>query len=345
VVPDQDVLEITMGTILHEAVASIAQSTKVGVPVDVDALALDAYKKMSDFILVGTEGEIEARTFAKEQGTLVEGLVRGFMRHCWPTLMVLYPSILFIEEEMLYGDEKLIFMARPDLVLADREGNPVYVEVKSTGYKTEQWMASWEKAVQLHATSRAIHATKGLEVERIIVQGLYKGFKSYGKQSSPFCYGYGRSANPPFVQAQMSYEYKQGQKRVPTWEMEGGVKAWVEHMPITVLMNQFPQTPPIFVNEDLVEAFFRQRTFREHEMRLALEMLPTLDEEGKQNVLSFTFPQKFDTCQPAFGHACPYRMLCHGGVTDPLTAHFVPRVPHHALEVELFEKAAKAEEA
>jgi hypothetical protein len=142
-----------------------------------------------------------------------------------------------------------------------------------------------------------------------------------------------RAGNPPFSQDQFLYAYKAGFTRKPVWEMEGGVKKWVEGMNEEILGAQFPQTPPIFCKEDLVNDFFRQCSYREHEIKLALEMLDgPLDDEARENILAVSFPQTFSECNPYFGKACPYKKLCHGRVDDPLKEGFEYRVSHHLRE-------------
>lgn len=196
-------------------------------------------------------------------------------------------------------------------------------------------MNSWGTAVQLHSTVKAIEHTTGQAVTGVIVQGLYKGYESYGKQGSPFCYAYHRAGNPPFTTDQYEYEYKPGFRRVPTWEMDGGVKGWVARMPDTLLVDQFPQVPPIFVKEDLLSTFIEQTAFREDLIRATRVNLadPAYADEHAA-LLNRYFPQRFDQCQPAWGRPCGYRKLCHGRVEDPLSEGFEWRQAHHQPEAE-----------
>ena len=328
-------LELFTGTTLHDGLAAIAAFHRGTGSVDIDAIATTANRQMAEGLLTSTSGEVSEVDFALEQAALVEGLLRGFHKYVWPQLMGQYPNILHIEEEMKYEHDGLTFMSRPDLVIGNDNGDVVYVEYKSTSSKKEGWINSWGTAVQLHSTIKAIEATTGRKVDSVIVQGLYKGFESYGKQSSPFCYGYHRYGNPPFSKTETIYEWKAGFKRTPTWEMEGGVKAWVDGMPPEVIANQFPQTPQIFVNEDMISSFFNQRKWREKEIELAMNMLPDIvNEDGVIEVLDVTFPQKFDQCIPAFGKPCEYRKLCFGHVENPLEEGYQVRVPHHQAELE-----------
>ena len=331
-------LELYLGTLVHDGLAAIAHQHQTG-GVDIDAVAYSARDQMVKSLLAQTSGEIEDLNFANEQGALVEGLLRGFYRHTWPRLIAQYPKILMIEQELIYNHDGLTFMVKPDIVLEDLEGNPWYVEYKSTSSKQAGWVEGWSTAVQLHSSLRAIEAALGRPVTGVIVQGLYKGFVSYQKQSSPFCYAYQRKGTPPFSKDEVSYEYKAGFKRYPTWEMPGGVKAWVEGMPENVLADQFPQTPPIFVKNDLLDAFFNQLAIREGEIESSVELLEGADEDYRKHILDATFPQKFDQCHPYIGKPCAYLKLCHGHVADPLVEGFQYRVPHHQLELERFRQS------
>ena len=331
IVSDSTSLELHMGTAVHDALATIAREHQVG-KVDIDAIATTAAKGMYDSLLQFAidENEAEGRTFAAEQAALVEGLVRGFYAHVWPTLTAAYPVILAIEQEMTYPQpDGLCFMAKPDLVVMDAQEEIWYVEHKTTSSKKPSWVQSWQTAVQLHSTIRAIEATIGRDVTGVHVHGLYKGWENYGKQNSPFCYAYVKDAAPPFTAERVEYEYKPGFRRQPTWERPGGVAAWVAGMPANMLADQFPQAPPIFIKDDLVEAFFKQTAARE--LRIAACMSSSPNDADLDEV----FPQHFDQCVPAWGRPCGYRRLCHSHVDDPLEAGYCWRDPHHLPELEL----------
>ncbi len=322
-------LELFLGTVIHDSLSGIARG------LDIDTIAGAAASLVHDNLMESSKAVDGVNPdFVHEQMCLIEGLIRGFHKHVWPKLIKDYPKILFIEEEMLHSYNGLGFMAKPDLVMADTEGNAVYIEYKSTSSKKDDWINSWNTAIQIHSTCRAIESTHGVKIQSTIVQGLYKGYVAYGKQTSPFCYGYKRNGNPPFTSEEVSYEYKAGLKKVPVWEVEGGIKAWVEGMPEDILATQFPQTPPIFIKDDLVNSFLKQRDYREHEIQMAVQMMEHADEESKREILNVAFPQKFDQCYPSFGYKCPYVKICFGNVTDPLKDGFVWREPHHQPEVE-----------
>lgn len=331
-------LPLFTGISIHDCLATIAQFQKDGVTIPIDDIAQSAFTAMKQELMEASQGEVGALEFAMEQATLTEGLIRGFYKHVWPILMDLYPNIIAVEKEMQYDlGDGMIFMAKPDLIVEDREGNIVYIEYKSTSSKKTEWVESWNTAVQLHSSIKAVEQSLGITPSHVQVVGLYKGYRSYNKQNSPFCYAYKKTGNPPFTQDQIQYEYKAGFYRTPTWEMEGGVKEWVNRMPQEILANQFPLTPQIDVDEDLVNSFFRQTKTSETDIAMASQGIElSEDPEHKQMLLDSYFPQRFDKCQPAFGYDCEFRKICHGGCKDPLAEGFTIRQPHHTPEEEAF---------
>ena len=333
---------LAMGIIIHDSLAQIAREhLEHPDAVDIDTIAsraqIDAYNFfMKNESPLNSDWESK-HTDASEQSARIEGILRGFYQYLWPIMMKQYPKILAIEQEMPYTYHSILYMTKPDLVVVNTEGEVVYIEYKSTSNNSAEWISSWDTAIQVHSTTRAIEHALGEKISHVVVQGLFKGTESWGKQGSPFCYAYKRSGTPPFSQDSTIYEYKPGYKRFPVWEIPGGVKEWVANMPETVLRDQFPRTPAIFVNDDQVEQFFDQRNVREQEIRMAMEMLRNESDEGvRRAILNTSFPQKFDQCSPSYrkGQTCPYKMLCFGDIQSPLTSGFVYRTPHHAIELE-----------
>lgn len=330
-------IELFIGIVVHDALAAIGTLHLNEKPIPIDEIASLAFQQVYDELLNKNEGLLqgEAEEWAREQGTLAEGLIRGYYKHVWPRLLHMYPHVVCVEQEMEYpldSSGQFIFMTKPDLIMESPDGELVYIEYKTTSSKKDSWIKSWETAVQLHSSIKATEFSLGKLPSAVQIVGLYKGYESYGKQSSPFCYAYKKSGNPPFSEDVIQYEYKPGFKRVPTWEMDGGVKGWVDSMPEDILANQFPLTAPIMVNEDLIESFFKQRLDRESDIAYANQQIA--DGVPESEVLNRFYAQKFDQCQPSFGWSCQYKTICHGYVPDPLQQGFVLREPHHDLERE-----------
>lgn len=328
--PPETQYELYLGTLIHDGIAGFTHN----IPIDeiVDA----GVRQLRSKLLEGRELDADAQFLADEQCALAEGMLRGFYRLHWPRICEQYPEVVLCEQELTYDYEldgqPLRFLAKPDLVRRGPDGL-VYFEWKTTSSNKEEWIKQWETAVQLHSTCRAIEANLGEPVVSVIVQGFYKSYVSqYNRLESPFCYGYHKPANPPFEKAIWAHEYKYGLKKAPIWQREGGVKQWVDEMPVAILASQFPQTPPIFVNERLVEKFFRQQGLREMAIKSALKLDPYNDHEAMDRL----FPMHFETCN-AYNRPCPYKRLCHGAPVDPLSIGYTPRYSHHPLEQAQFE--------
>ena len=324
--PATTALELFLGITMHDGLAALAHG------LDIDAIVDAAKSQLRGTLLANTlPDDHEAQYFAEEQCALVEGLLRGYYKQVWPGFCKQYPEIVLVEQEVTYQHDYLTFMAKPDLVVRDTEGCLWYIEYKTTSTNKEQWINSWATAVQLHSSVRAVESFLGEKVTGVVVQGLYKGYVSYDKQQSPFCYGNHKPAEPPFIKAVWSYDWRAGLKKYPIWLKPGGVKEWVDNMPEGMLSQQFPQVPPIFINDSLVDTFFRQTARRELDIRAArinIEHNP----ENAQQILDEEFPQHFENCSPSFGRSCSYLKLCHGNVENPLNHGFDLRTSHHEQE-------------
>ena len=104
-------------------------------------------------------------------------------------------------------------------------------------------------------------------------------------------------------------------------------------MPEALLAEQFPRTPLIFPDDDLIDTFFKQRAMRQTEIEMANELLKVAeDEDAKREILNVAYPQKFDACNPGWGKECVFRHICFGHNPDPLTMGYVPRYEPRPIE-------------
>ena len=333
IAPPEMQLELYLGQLIHDSVAAMVHN------VPLEAIVEAGVKQLRGKLLEGRELDSDAQFFAEEQCALAEGLIRGFYRARWPQICEAYPEVILCEKELSYGYEldgrKLLFLSKPDLVRRDKDGQLWVFEWKTTGSNKEEWIHQWETAVQVHAQIRTVETHLGEPVAGCIVQGFHKSYVSqWNRLESIFCYYYGSPGNPPFEKPKISYEYKAGLRKHPVWLLDGGVKKWVEEMPLALLSSQFPQTPPVFLRPELVEAFFRQQGYREIMIRDARELLET---EQEEQVMDRLFPQHWDSCN-MYNRPCPYRRLCFGAPTDPLSIGYEIRVSHHTLEQQELEK-------
>ncbi len=327
IVPARPGYELSLGDLTHQGLARLLRGEAVA-PV-ATALGDTLRASLEPEGLEGDDWE-QARVYQAEQGCLLEGLLKGWHSHVLPILTRDY-TIVAIEQELCYHHEEMIFMARPDLIVRDRErGSYWYIEWKTTSYVKDDWFRRWDDSPQVMSVCRPVQETLGIELSGMIVWALAKGTRSYGRQQSPLCYGYRRMGQPPLVPTQYRHDYAAGWTRFPAWDH--GVDRWLTFlMEHEVLGNLFPQTGPILIRPHLVEAFFAQASWREQQIAAARSH-PACEDQG---ILDRMFPQHFDRCLPIAGFPCPYRDCCHVKPVgeDPLgSGLFVRRVPHHAME-------------
>lgn len=328
--PATDAEAQVFGKLLHETFDAFARHPGPSSP------ARDLAPKLREALLnqIAAVQLVWDRTV--EQANIGEGLLWGFARHVWPLLMRDH-DVVSPEVEVTYPlSPRVTFMARPDLILRRRDdGTFWYVEYKTTGWNDNRWINSWLKAVQLHSGVFAARHTLHLPIEGAIIVGLYKGYRSRDEERrfmSPLAYGWRDAGAPAILSARTSYTFQRGKgwERAATHTLPGGLEGWLAGMPLDLLREQFPTTGPIFLREDLVDAFFRQRAERE-------DALALWHDAGRPDAaLDTLFPQQFFSCQPAFGYSCAFNDLCWNGAAAaaPLDAGFRVREPHHAPEQE-----------
>ena len=251
---------------------------------------------------------------SRDWAALVEGALRGFVRAVWPQLMSEY-EIIGTEKWIQYDlPNGFRFRARQDLLLKNKfDGHVLLIDYKNTSSTKPQWIASWSKSVQLHSSMYALKQSEGIDVQRAMVIGLYKGYKNDKKhiQQSAFNYGY---VNREFsMSPQYSYEYQRskGWEQFSTFEEFDDLSAWIGNMPAETLAEQFPQTGPIFIREDIAETWFRQQLIREAEVDEGVQLLhSSTSVEEITAILDKYFKQNFSHCEPAYGYSCEFSPLC-----------------------------------
>lgn len=253
------------------------------------------------------------------------GWVTAFYTYVEPIIRREWKPLL-LEHEVVLERDPLWVALQPDRIDISTDGKERrrYVEFKSTISNSNKWLRSWSKAVQLHAGVVAASEDLDQPVHFAQVVGLMKGYEKEGKLRHPYVWAYSNG-----VDWQKDYHY--GWQLTPTWEYPGGVVAWVRFLGEETALEQFPITPPIPPNPDLVADFVAARIARHH----VIETLGPAcqDDWGLRRVI---FEQRFSKCEPAFGSKCEFLELCHNQTIrdNPIESGlFVKRMPHHELEV------------
>jgi len=297
--------DLEYGTIIHEALANLAQHDDG-----------TAYRMVQTTVRTLCTSLGRNGADANQWGAIAEGSMRGFMISLWPKLMQEY-RVTHVEPPCVLplGDD-VYFVARPDLIIQHRTtGEYWYVEYKTTSARFDaRWLGQWNTAVQVHSGLRAAEQTLHIPLAGCLVLGLSKGYRnSYdGTQASPFAWGWVRRGSPGVVPDQYQVErpksYK-GWEKFPTWTLTEGLGPWVQHIQHEcpqVLEGQYGLTPPILIRNELVEVFLRE--VRVHAARL--RQLMGASTEQYTDSLDDLFPHTFRACEPGFGSKCSYRDAC-----------------------------------
>jgi hypothetical protein len=115
----------------------------------------------------------------------------------------------------------------------------------------------------------------------------------------------------------------------------GGQAAWVQAWGEEIL-QLFPQTQPILLNQEILDATLEQADWREREIAASrLVMLGDSEERVKGAALNRFFPQNFKQCRPAWGFDCDFKRCCWQpeiGVDPVGSGLYEPRIPHHSID-------------
>lgn len=279
--------------------------------------------------------------FRKEQEALLYGMIAGYARSVWVQDQEVYDFVSAEDEIVVTTPTGEQVVAKPDLLLRRKEdGTLWYKEFKTTAWANEGWVLSWSHSAQLLTGALAVASRLSEPLHGSIIQGLYKGQKRGGKLGSIFCY-----ANM-MPDGSLSYEWKPRAEKVPVWELDGGMEKWIREMPMGILLQQFPATPPIMFNASLMDSWLREKVIREREIA-SVRSLDPLPEEVREKV----FPMHIGACQPAIGSPCPFVNLCYTpqAQEDPLWHGYTWRKPHltsdpaHAILALLNDEPIKGE--
>jgi hypothetical protein len=238
---------------------------------------------------------------------------------------------VFCEDEIILDREPLWVPITPDRVLRHRETKKLrYREYKSTAYASGKWTGSWPFAIQLHLGMKALEEELGEPIEFAQIMGLHKGYVGTDGLSHPYVWAYRNLKTGAWTHEWAKAVPRADWERKPVWEYPDGPVKWVLTLGEEVAYSQFPQSPPVFLNEDMVSNWLTRKTARAKEIALFGETAQFDDK--LRNVI---FQQHTKKCRPAFGDQCPYLPLCWNKSMGerPLEKGFVPRVPHHETEI------------
>lgn len=294
--------DLVYGNIMHKWLDHLA---KVGsVP----------FSEVRDNVL-GEASKVFEAPAAQDWAALAEGTMRAFVNTVWPHWMKEYEveaAESWIEYEYSPG---YVYRHRRDLLLRSRfDGHLSYREYKTTSSTSADWIASWNKSVQLHTGMLLERYVHGREIRDAVVQGLYKGYKDKKNSTQNTVFARGSVNRQYSMSPSYSYKYERskGWETFSTFNEWRSLEGWVNGMPGEVLSAQLPRTGPIFPREDIVKKYFKQLLIRQVEIGEGVEKLQKAQTiEEITDTLDMYFPQNFSRCEPAYGgFDCEYLAVC-----------------------------------
>ena len=325
IVPREEQLPLLIGRQTHEDLQTVAEMEDISPP------ALEA---ITEEILSHLSPEDKTNQKALELVYRRLGWLVAFALYIEPLIRKRYDTI-HVEKEIILDRSPLWVAVTPDRVLRDKEdGHLEYMEYKTTISASQKWLTSWMFQIQLHIGLAALSEELKEKVKFAQIMGLMKGSEYYKEGSSrlhhPYVWGYYNTESKSWTS---DYESARAKNWIslPVWEFEGGIVKWVQMAGPEVALAQFPFTPPVFLNERMLDKWVHRRLHREMVMRSIAKAAVE-----KPNVRNIYFPMIQSKCRPAFGDSCPYLKACWNAEinADPIgSGEFVIRTPHHEVEI------------
>lgn len=311
----------------------------------------------------------ERREKIQEWGRLLEGVLWAWhvLPGALPALRSRY-RVVSAEGDLAMPFEGTLLLAKPDLVL-EPLGDPGfggesftfpgvgYVEFKTAKEFSPQWRAQWRRNPQAWTGALGLKET-GKVMEWFLVLGGKKGpevadaSRTWLRRANPLCWAYrcaGETRVGEKVQGpdgawwRAGYTSGKGWERVSTDRFPGGVGAWtawaVETWPQEMAELAVVEGP-FEVEWELVGEWLEQvRPLAEAAVTVEWEEWAVKDPVWMDQ----HFPRRLEECEAdRYGRRCGMHDLCHNPAVaaEPLRV-FVPRVPHHELEVREWEKGGR----
>ncbi len=344
------------------------------------------------------EGE-RLDTLIAEQCCLIEGLIWAFCLTTLPWIIEqaqvvqverddtavigcscgLGDFIGTVEEHEARGCEGIGFQYRLDFLVEyrARPGVLAYFEFKGTGATGEMWETKWETSPQFALGALCEGKRREQTVSEAWVIGLIKGRREGDtwnpelnkregdlRQQSPLCYGWYKSANPPFEeedwQAEFRYKDEWGKGHTlgkaytkrGVWTLKDQLAGsditpsefWAKWMPPAVLGKQIALIGPLTISPVITQDIIEEIVGEEQRWKGILWSLhQVLAENGYdwtsapyQAELRRLVPRSWSCRRYGKKHECQFSGICFykEGWQHPLAGEeFIVRRPHHAAEL------------
>lgn len=260
------------------------------------------------------------------------GWLVAFALYIEPEIRAKYETVQ-VEHELILDRDPLWVAVTPDRVLKNRlNGTLEYREYKTTIASNQKWMHSWFYAIQLHLGLAAVSEEIGEPVKFAQIMGLMKGYESSAdhRLTHPYVWAY-------FNHQKNTWETEYAKSRgndwipMPVWEFEGGIVEWVKRLGPDIARQQFPHSPPVFLNERMLAEWVTRRTARQRTISCIEETC-----RHSETLRAIYFERRTRNCRPPFGDPCDYLHACWNAEVDadPMRCGlYQVREPHHEVEI------------
>lgn len=250
-----------------------------------------------------------------------------------PVVRLTYDTIA-TENELVLDRDPLWVSVTPDrTVRAKSDGHLEYWEYKTTISAGTKWMMSWVYKIQMHLGIKVISEELNETVRHGQIIGLMKGYEDYqGNLRHPYVYAYHNATTDAWT-----HDYQKARSaewtRKGVWEYPEGLVAWVKKLGPDTARDQFPMSPPVHLNEPMLDEWIIRRLSRQRRIEDATRLTSSTI-GAKAHII--TFEKRQNQCRPPFGDQCPYLQACWSaeiGKAPLANGLYVPRKPHHQLEI------------
>jgi len=326
IVPKTEADALAVGREIHEDIEAISR---------MDDLSPFHLENLIENILNSVPIEDRGNTSKMERLYRRLGWISAWVLYMEPHLREIYEDVS-VEGELILDRDPLWVAVTPDRVMRHKRDNYlIYLEYKSTITASMKWLASWKYAIQLHIGIKAIEEEfvrrgVGEKIAHAQIVGFLKGDWRSNHLAHPYVWAYRNSETGKWTH---DYSKARGNtwSAAPVWEYPDGIVKWVQLLGEEIGKAQFPFSPPVSLNERMLDHWVSRRLSREIEVEQVREVC-----RKDFDARVVYFEPRTKNCRPAFGDACPYLGLCWNASIqqNPLaTGDFIKRNPHHEMEI------------
>lgn len=215
-----------------------------------------------------------------------------------------------IDAEIDFNRNPLLVRMNPGRVLFNSSTSEVeHREFVPTQSVSARWREGWEWNIQPHLSLVAVREHLQRRIHWGRIQGLNTGYISSTENAQlhhPYVYAHFNKLTGEWTH-NFKFQDQDGGNWVerPIWESPLSIVEWIRKCGPTVAETQFPLSPKIPVNEEMVQAWVARKIHRErqiHAMKIACQ--------DNKALRAIHFPQVTSECAPANNVACVYKNLC-----------------------------------